>query len=399
VQKVLKAAVAVVVAVTSMLHTLNKILAAVAAALISSSLLQAAVLPEDRADVMFHSYSGGGVTIDGPSLLVRKDIASTVSVSANYYVDTVSGASIDVEASGASEYSEERIEYSVGADYLYDKSILSAGFTSSIENDYEAETWFVGISQDFFGDLSTISIGYAAGSDTVMQNGNDSFEGQADRQNFQLGLSQIISPNLLMNINYETATEEGYLNNPYRSYRFVDPANTSNTLSATEVYPNTRTSDAVAIGGKYFLPYRAVLSANYRYFTDDWDIDAHTYTLGYTHPLDKGWIFDLTYRFYQQKSAYFYSDLHAFQAVDESDFRGRDKELSEFNTQTLGFGVSYQFAISTHLIEKSSINLQYDFIQFDYDNFSDTRDQVALGEEPLYEFDAEVIRLYLSIWY
>ena len=40
--------------------------------------LQAAVLPEDRADVMFHSYDGGGVTIDGPSVLVRKDIAGTV---------------------------------------------------------------------------------------------------------------------------------------------------------------------------------------------------------------------------------------------------------------------------------------------------------------------------------
>ena len=48
---------------------------------------QAAVLPEDRADLLFHSYSGDNVTIQGPSLLVRKEFAGKFSASANYYVD------------------------------------------------------------------------------------------------------------------------------------------------------------------------------------------------------------------------------------------------------------------------------------------------------------------------
>jgi len=34
----------------------------------------AAVLPEDRADIMYHRYEGGGVTIDGPAQLVRTDL-------------------------------------------------------------------------------------------------------------------------------------------------------------------------------------------------------------------------------------------------------------------------------------------------------------------------------------
>ena len=349
---------------------------------------------------MFHSYDGGGVTIDGPSLLVRKDFASTVSVSGNYYVDNVSSASIDVETSGASKYSEERTEYSLGADYLYDKTILSAGYTISDENDYEAETVYVSVSQDFFGDLTTITLGYATGDDTVMQNGNNEFEEDVDRQNYRFGISQIATANLLLTFNYEAITEEGYLNNPYRSYRYVDPSNPANYLSEPEVYPDTRTTDAAAIGGKYFLPYRAVISGNYRFFTDDWDIDAHTFTLGYTHPLSNGVIFDLTYRFYQQDSAYFYSDLHEFESVDTKDFRARDKELSDFTTQTLGFGVSYEFQIgSSELFDKSSINFQYDFIQFEYDNFSDIRGDTVIGEEPLYDFDADVFRIYLSVWY
>ena len=76
----------------------------------------AGVLPEDRADVLYHRYQGGGITIDGPSVLVRKKIGENFSVNANYYVDMISSASIDVKLS-ASKYKEERKQKSVGVDY------------------------------------------------------------------------------------------------------------------------------------------------------------------------------------------------------------------------------------------------------------------------------------------
>ncbi len=362
--------------------------------------LYAAVLPEDRSDVMYHRYDGGGVVIDGPSLLVRKEVANTVSISGNYYVDNVSSASIDVETSGASEYSEKRTEYSLSADYLYDKVILSAGYTNSEENDYSADTFYVSASQDLFGDLTTFSLGYSLGNDTVMKNGNDQFEDEIERHNYRFGLSQIATANLILTLDYEIITEEGYLNNPYRSYRFVDQSNPDSYASETEVYPLTRTSDAVAMGAKYFLPYRAAVHGNYRYFTDDWDIKAHNITLGYTHPYGDRWVLDLSYRFYQQESAYFYNDLHQYRSIDEKDFRARDKELSEFSSQSIGIGASYQLNINTLTsIERSSINFQYDFIKFDYDNFSDIRSGGVAGAEPLYDFDANVFRVYFSVWY
>ena len=61
--------------------------------------VSAAILPEQRADALYHSYDGGGVTVDGPSLLVRKNFKETISVSGNYYVDNISSASIDVVGS------------------------------------------------------------------------------------------------------------------------------------------------------------------------------------------------------------------------------------------------------------------------------------------------------------
>lgn len=80
----------------------------IVAALASPVVAQAGVLPEDRADALYHRYDGGGVTIDGPSLLVRKKFAEKYSVSANYYMDMVSSASIDVVTT-ASPYTETRM--------------------------------------------------------------------------------------------------------------------------------------------------------------------------------------------------------------------------------------------------------------------------------------------------
>ena len=90
----------------------------------------AGVLPEDRADLMYHYYDGGGVTIDGPSLLVRKKFAEKYAVSASYYMDMVSSASIDVVTT-ASPYSEERTQYGVGFEYLRGKVTYAASFSNS----------------------------------------------------------------------------------------------------------------------------------------------------------------------------------------------------------------------------------------------------------------------------
>ena len=108
----------------------------------------AGVLPEDRADLMYHVYDGGGVQIDGPSLLVRKGFLEKVSVVGNFYMDMVSSASIDVVTT-ASPYDEERTQWSLGVDALRGKTTYSLNYINSSENDYEANTASFSLSQDF----------------------------------------------------------------------------------------------------------------------------------------------------------------------------------------------------------------------------------------------------------
>tara|TARA_R110002110_G_scaffold415561_2_gene650920 strand:+ start:136325 stop:137479 length:1155 start_codon:yes stop_codon:yes gene_type:complete len=367
-----------------------------------SSQTYAAVLPEERADALYHRYDGGGVTIDGPSILVRKNFSETVSISGNYYVDNVSSASIDVVTSGASEYGEKRTEYSVGADYLYGKSLFSAGYTNSDESDYTADTFYFNVSQDFFGDLTTLTFGYSLGQDDVFQNGNNEFSGSIDRHNFRLGVSQILTPEMIMSVNYELVTEEGYLNNPYRSYRYLsnplDPA--AGYQFAQEVYPDTRTSDSAMLRVLYYLPWRATVGGSYRFFTDDWGIAAHNVQLSYTHTLRKNWIFDVKYRYYQQSEADFYQDLFLFASQDDKDYRARDKELSEFNDHTLSLHIAYERDINNTFIDRAAVGLQWDHLWFEYDNFSDlTRTTAIPGEEPLYSLEANVYKVLFTVWY
>ncbi|WP_340679840.1 DUF3570 domain-containing protein [Paraglaciecola sp.] len=356
-----------------------------------------AVLPQERADAMYHSYQGGGMSIDGPSILLRKKISNSLSVSANYYVDTISGASIDVLAT-ASPYAEERIEHSVGMDYIRNKTLMNFNYTSSSENDFDASNFSFGLSQDFFGDLTTLSLGYSRGNDDIGKRGDDSFSQQAERQNYRLGLTQVISKNMIMGLNFENIADQGYLNNPYRSVRFLDASSDKGYRFESEVYPTTRTSNAAALSANYYLPYRASVYGEAKLFSDTWGIDATTYKVGYIHTFSDDWIVEVRSRYYAQDKADFYQDLYS--RSEEFNFRARDKEMSTFTNMSVGLSVTYEFRFSAaNWLKKSTVNMDFDHVQFDYDDFRNVLADAPVGNEPLYQFSANITRLYVSLFY
>jgi hypothetical protein len=316
------------------------------------SVAHAGVLPEDRADALYHRYDGGGVTIDGPSILVRKQVGKSLSFVGNYYVDHVSSASID--------YTEERTQWSLGMDYLRGDTTMRIGYTNSDESDYDADTYSFSVSQDMFGGMTTLTLSYALG---------------------------------------ETATDEGYLNNPYRSVRYFDPGSALGYSYEGELYPNTRTSNALGLRARYFLPYRAAIEGEYRYFTDTWDIDSHTASLTYIHPW-RDFTFTGKIRYHDQTGAHFYSDL--FPRSEATNFRGRDKELSPLTSYTFKLQAAYTFLDENQswgFIKRGSVTASVDLLHVDYDDFSDLTALAPIGEEPNYELDADIYQIFFSFWY
>jgi len=367
---------------------------------------RAAVLPDDRADLLWHDWQGGGVTVDGPSILVRKSVNDSLSFAANYYVDMISSASVDV-LSTASPYKEKRTQGSISADYLHGSTTYSLGFIQSHEPDYRANTGFFSVSQSMFGDLTTISFGYTRGWDKV---GEDSYlngryadggrittwVGDADHRNWQASISQILTRNLLMSLNVETDESDGYLQSPYRTARYIDPEGLVQTEA--QVTPNTRTGNAASLQLKYYLPWHAALDGNYRLYHDTWGILAHTIGAGYTQPISTSWTLNGTARYYKQGAATFYGDLFPFE--DSQNFMSRDRELAQYHDLTLGLGASWQFHPSwPRWIEKGTLNFSYNRMHIAYNDFHNYT--VGGGTEgvPLYAYDANVTQFFISLWY
>lgn len=359
----------------------------------------AGVLPEDRADILYHLYDGGGVEIDGPSILVRKKVGKSISVVGNYYVDMISSASIDVITT-ASPYTEERKQWSLGMDYLHGNTTMRINYVSSEESDFDAETISFSVSQDMFGDLTTLTLGYALGDDLVRRSDDPSFERNLDRQTYSIGVTQILAKNLISTLNFETITDEGFLNNPYRSVRYADLGSALGYSFEPELYPNTRTSNALGLRARYFLPYRAAIEGEYRYFTDTWDIEGHTAALTYIHPWGD-FTFTGKFRYHTQTGAHFYSDL--FSRSEATNFRGRDKELSALQSYTFKLKAAYEFlnddGNNWGFIKKAKVTASVDLLHVDYDNFSDLTALAPIGDEPLYKLDADIFQVFFTFWY
>src|SRR5271166_4694364 len=377
-------------------------LAALAAALARTA--SADVLPDDRADLFYSKYSGGGMDITGESVSARKKFTENFALDYSYFVDKVSGASVDV-LSQASVIKDERKQNSVTATVVHDKTTYALSFSNSIERDYISNTPHASLSQDMFGDLTTITLGFGRTRDKVGENNGTAFVpnvawlGHAESRSYELGLSQILTRNWIASLNFDVITDDGYLANPYRSIRYVDSTAAKGYSLGSQIYPDTRTSTAVEIRTKYYLPYRAAAALTYRYFRDTWSIKADTFEFDYTQPISNLWILEGRFRYYQQGHASFYSDLFPF--ANSQNYMARDKDLAASKNTTVGAKATYAFLPEGwKLFKRGTATLDISRIQIKYGDFRDIKDYGApaytAGNEPLYQFNATIYQIYIS---
>ncbi|HEY2781601.1 MAG TPA: DUF3570 domain-containing protein [Steroidobacteraceae bacterium] len=381
--------------------------AAMIAALLLIRSTSADVLPDNRADVFYSKYSGGGMDITGYSATARAKITENFALEANYFIDKVSGASVDV-LSQASVIKDERKQKSGTIEYLHDKTTYTASYMSSVERDYVSDTASFSLSQDMFGDLTTVTLGFANTKNKVGENNgtandpNVAWLGHALTRAYSGGVSQIITKNFIAGVNLQVITDAGYLANPYRSIRYLDPTNPKGYSLATQVYPDTHTSTAVQVQGKYYLPYRAAVTALYRYYTDTWGVLGNTFELDYTHPIRNRWIFEGRVRYYKQTAATFYSDLFPF--AGSQNFTARDQNLAALDNTTIGAKVTYAFLPDGwRFFKRGTVTFDASRIRFNYRDFRDIKDfgvpTYGPGAEPLYQFNANVFQVFVSMYF
>jgi hypothetical protein len=341
------------------------------------STARAVDLPENRADAMVHVYDGGGVRATGPALLVRKKLADKVSLSGSYYVDMVSNASIDVVTT-ASPYKENRTEWGAGLDFAVRDALVSVAASTGKEPDYTANSVSLDVSQEVFGGMTSVSLGFSRGADQVGKRTLPGYFDTATHWKYRLGLTQILSPTWLASANVEALADEGYLGSPYRVARVFGAA-------VPERNPRTRSGRALKLRVLGNVSPRSAVRAEYRYYVDTWKVRAHTLEGAFSRYFGDAWLADATLRWNTQGAALFYSD----NATTETAYVSRNRQLGSFKSVGLGAKLSYT-AVRVPGRYDIKLNGAYERVQFNYSDFTDLR------TGSLYGFSANLLQLYVS---
>ncbi len=237
-------------------------------------------------------------------------------------------------------------------------ALLSVGASMSDEYDYTHTGVNARLARDFNNRNTTLSVGVALANDTISPVGgspvalapmlglgasaNKRGDESKDVTDWLLGVTQVLNRHTVVQINYSLSQSDGYLTDPYKILSVVDPvtgipvagpAGSGLNRYLFESRPDSRDKQSVFALLKRDID-GDVLESSYRYMTDDWGVDSHTFELRYR------WSFGAQYlqphlRFYQQTAADFYrSVLFAGAALPAN--ASADHRLGEFDGLTVG---------------------------------------------------------------
>ena len=219
----------------------------------------------------------------------------------------------------------------------WDEAALDIGGGISVENDYESRFGNINGRWDFNQKLTSLNLGLSyTNSDTSAILDHDSspyttktaFSSQIEqfgalkimhgnRQDWAttLGLTQVLNKDALVETSIGYTRSSGYMENPYKAMTivFVDPDQrgkylTGDVQAFLEQRPDQR--NQLSLGGRYIQHVGlldAALHLDYRFFHDDWDINAHTFEADWVQPVGNTWTVTPRVRYYSQDAADFYA--------------------------------------------------------------------------------------------
>lgn len=157
------------------------------------------------------------------------------------------------------------------------------------------------------------------------------------------GFSQILSKKLQGSISLDFIQQQGLLSTPFQRVQFADVADVViqefTYADDIERLPDTRFK--IAAGGRlhYYINEILTVRTFYRYYTDDWGIKSHTTSIEIPVKITDKFTIYPSYRFYTQTAADYFAPFN--QHLSTQQFYTSDYDLSDFEANQYGFGVSY----------------------------------------------------------
>lgn len=197
---------------------------------------------------------------------------------------------------------------------------LSTGLNVSNEYDFQSLGGNAALAWDLNDRNTTVSLGLAFEADRIKAVGGapqpltPAFTGAATRggqsrnvTDLLLGVTQLVSRTWLVQVNLGLGRSSGMHEDPYKILSVVD-GNTGLVTGDRYVYesrPRSRTRTSLYAQSKTAFK-DDVLDVSYRYYRDDWGVNAHTLDLRYRVALGGGWHLEPLVRVYRQTAADFW---------------------------------------------------------------------------------------------
>jgi len=234
--------------------------------------------------------------------------------------DAVSGASRHLE-SGTIDWST-----------AYKQSpVLSLLMHSGIHLENPFRSWNAGVGASrAFADQNTVVsagvLGVLDWFDRFYIDGTRHGRTQRSTTTGDVGVTQILTPYTVANVNYGLSAQEGELGNTWNSVPL------SIGIRGPELLPRERVRHAFVARLAQFLPWNGALRAYYRFYADDWGIVAHSVEGEWMQRLTPTLYIGALYRFHTQTGPYFFTTL----APVDATLRTADSDLAPLQSNTIG---------------------------------------------------------------
>ncbi len=173
-----------------------------------------------------------------------------------------------------------------------------------------------------------------------------------------LNFSQILSKRAQFSLSLDLVYQQGWLSNPMQRVYFADkdnyyignpesipiytsPENKDVFQLADDIerLPDTRFKTPIGLRFNYYINEILTVRSYYRYYFDDWGVTSHTASIEVPIKIGSKFTIYPSYRYYTQTAADYFAPFEEHLSTDE--FYTSDYDLSEFNANQYGFGVSY----------------------------------------------------------
>lgn len=360
---------------------------------------QAGLLDNVEADsaVLVYSESDGRVSLIEPAFKFKSEVGEDKYLSLQLVFDSLSGATpngaqeSDVAQTFSSPSGEDTYTVQPGdmplehfqdtraaANVTYEKPInrLSKNIWNaslSKESDWLSLGAGYTFTHDFNQRNTTLSTGIGLTSDTISPTGGapvpltltsaGNKEGDKSRTSADLivGITQVLGKNTISQLNLGLSQSSGYHTDPFKLVSVINDTPPSLFYGKPtgdylyESRPDSRQRQTVFWKIVHHLP-EDVINFSYRYYTDDWGINAHTADLKYRINLSDRTYLQPHIRYYTQTAADFYRhSLLASETVP--DFVSADYRLAAFD------GITYGLKYGKKLAKNSEVSGRVELIQ------------------------------------